>query len=219
MGKKRKSKGKKVRYILVRSKAYGDHYRAVRGSYTEIFLADGMKESTAKQTTANLMAKIIFDAVNDLAPGFKDTVFWSKLLQKIRAQQKEGKLISYLPLEKMEMRPNYRTNKHGYFYIKPQYPGPNMVLDYTLYGPATDRAYLMSILRIATDETLLNAYPAEVLTAQLSGELQKGEVLLRFSELPANAQCLYVLKCEKLKDGKVVGTLARMGVAFLRKIG
>lgn len=218
MGKKRKNKGKKVEYILVRSLAYGDHYRVKRGTYTEVSLADGMKASGTKQSTANLMAKIIFDAVNDLAPGFKNTVFWSRLLKIFRAQQKAGGAITYLPFQKMEMRPTYRSHTHGDFYIGKQ-ANSITTLNYTLFREPTDRAYAMSVLRIATDETLLNAYPPETITTTITGELEKGELLLDFIALPATAQCLYVLKCEKLRHGKIMGTLASKSVVFLRQIG
>ncbi len=193
----------------VDSTAYGYHVRAKRGTYTEITLADGMKESSTEQARANLMAKLIFDSVNGFAPNFKDGKFWSRLVSVFRKQKKAGKRYGYADFEGMEVRVEYPTSAQGSFQL---YAGNGKArLEYEF---RKNSAYLVRVLRIAADETLLVPYPTEVIERVVDITERKGILPLAFSLLPVESAVVYVLQCEQLHKGKPAGILTGKAVRF-----
>ena len=83
------------------------------------------------------------------------------------------------------------------------------------YQPLKNKCYRLSLLRIATDETLLHLYPQKKLTAELKDVIETGCIRLGFDLLPSGAQSLYVLHCEHLINGEPDGLLKSKGVRFL----
>lgn len=195
---------------FVDSHAYGAHARAKRGTYTPISLSEGMQKSAEVQKQVNLMAKVIFDAVNGFVPGFKDGKFWSRLLSVLRKQQKEGKIYSYKDFDLMEMRLEYTTSKHGYFRVVVE-EHKKVQLHYQL---VKEQSYCISLLRIASDETLLKPYPNEVVEVVVSYQPGMEALPLVFSDLPVGANVLWVLHCEQLIDDQPAGLLKSRGVKF-----
>jgi hypothetical protein len=196
---------------FVDSKAYGLHTRAIRGSKTPITLADGMKVSSTNQNEANLRAKIIFDAVNEFAPGFKNGPFWSRLVSFFRRQKKEGKSYSYADFHDLEMRWDYPTSKHGKFSLSAE--GSSARLKYYLKA---DTGYSLSLLRIAADQMLLNPYPTETSKIEVNAGELNGATQFDFTPLPEQTPMLYVLLCEQLKEGKPTGLLRAKGMKFFK---
>jgi len=196
---------------FVDSKAYGAHARAKRGTYKPVILAEGMKESAAVQTQVNLMAKVIFDAVNHFMPGFKDGKLWSRLLSVFRQQKKTGKAYNYGSLNSMEMRVDYPISKHGSFWLAKD-QDHRLLLHYQFYK---EEHYRLRVLRIAADETLLHPYPHETLTVDVNNGTKMGNLHFDFSVLPADANTLYVLHCEQFANGEPTGLLKGKGVRFL----
>jgi len=194
----------------VSSKAYQAHVRAKRGTYTPISLADGMKRSAAEQTQANLMAKIVFDAVNKFAPKFKDGKFWSRLVSAFRLLIKEKNSKGYKPLDGLEVRPDYPMSKQGNFRLMKRVDA--LVFSYRL---KIATGYRLSILRMATDQDMLIPYPDDVIIMVIGEDELDGKVLLHFDALPDEAQILYVMKCEQLVNGKLIGKLSQKSVSFL----
>lgn len=196
---------------FVDSKTYGAHARAKRGTYKPISLNQGMKESGAVQKQVNLIAKVIFDAVKDFVPGFKDGKLWARLLSVFRQQQKAGKSYSYHDFNTMEMRSDYPSSKHGLFRLIAN-SEKELMLHYQLQQEAS---YRISLLRIATDESLLTPYPPETVTFNLEKGDSIGQFPIDFGVLPADANAFYVLQCEQLVNGKPTGLLKSKGVTFL----
>ncbi|RYG19672.1 MAG: hypothetical protein EOO07_06395 [Chitinophagaceae bacterium] len=195
---------------FVDSKAYGAHARAKRGTYTPISLSEGMQKSAEVQKQVNLMAKVVFDAVNGFVPGFKDGKFWPRLLSVFRKQQKAGEKYSYKDFDLMEMRLEYPTSKHGFFRLVNG--GDNKVqLHYQL---AKGESYRLSLLRIASDETLLIPYTEEVIEVVVAYQTGVEVLSFAFTDLPAGNNVLWVLHCEQLNDGLPIGLLKSRGLKF-----
>jgi len=72
---------------FVKSKRYGKHARAKRGTYTEAVLNSRMEESKNRLITANMPAQLIFNAVRE---EHKDGTLWTRLLSIYRKQIKDG---------------------------------------------------------------------------------------------------------------------------------
>lgn len=195
---------------FVDSKAYGAHARAKRGTYKPISLSEGMQKSADVQKRVNLMAKIVFDAVNSFVPGFKDGKFWSRLLSVFRKQHKAGKMFSYTDFDLMEMRLEYPASKHGFFRLVPEHTN-KVQLHYQL---AKEGSYVLRLLRIASDATLLMAYAQEVVEVVVAYEGSMAVKPFVFNELPSGAHVLWVLHCEQLIADQPAGLLKCQGVKF-----
>jgi len=161
------------------------------------------------------MAKIIFDAVNEFAPGFKNGKFWSRLVSVFRQQKKDNQVYNYVGFNGMEMRLDYPSTKKGRFMVhhKNEKTNPSLELSYHLNNTA---GYKLSLLRIATDETLLIPYTIETLEGEAKEGEKTGTLHFQFTTLPENAQFLYVLYCEQLKNGKPIGLISGKSVVFLK---
>jgi len=196
----------------VHSKAYGNHVRAIRGTHTPITLSDGMKESSFNQAQANKMAKIIFDTSKDFAPGFKDGRFWTRLVSVFRQQKKAGKDYHYSDFDLMDMRRDYAMSKLGMFSLT---AGLNETQHLLLhYNLKPDMPYRLSLLRMATDETLLNPFPNEIKEITVNARTKIGTAEFDFTPLPANSSVLYALKCEPIENGKITNSVSGKSVRF-----
>ncbi|RYF11958.1 MAG: hypothetical protein EOO42_20685 [Flavobacteriales bacterium] len=195
---------------FVDSKAYGTHARAKRGTYTPITLPDGMQKSAKVQTQVNQLAKVVFDAVNTFVPGFKNGKLWPRLLSIFRQQNKLGKNYSYKDFDLMEIRVDHPTSKQGSFRLASR--GEKTVqLHYQLGEEAT---YRIRLLRMASDATLLNPYPTEMLEITITHSPETKVALLTFSNPPENANLLYVLHCDRLINDQPSEILKYQGVKF-----
>lgn len=197
---------------FVNSRTYGKHARAKRGTYTPITLAVGMEKSAKVQTEVNQLAKIVFDSARVFVPRFKDGRLWARLLSVFRQQHKAGKAFNYLDFNQMDMRLDYPTSKHGVFRLKKADTEHNMILQCQI---APEKTYLIRLLRIASDKSLLLAYPEEVRQFAVEGDSNLVSVTLNFGVLPDYANTLYVLHCEELIDGMPADVLRCQSVKFL----
>jgi hypothetical protein len=199
---------------FVDSKAYGFHSRKKREFWEK---SDGMIASSNNQSEANLMAKIIFNAVNEFAPGFKNGQFWSRLVSVFRQQKKTGENYNYAGFKGMEMRLDYPTSKQGRFLLfgNKNDGTKNDAIKLNYYLNHTT-GYRLSILRIAADETLLVPFSIERLDAEIKDGEKSGDSIFEFTALPEGAQALFVLQCDQFKDGRSTGLLKGKSVVFLK---
>ncbi|MFA6275400.1 MAG: hypothetical protein WC622_01550 [Pedobacter sp.] len=197
---------------FVDSNAYGFHGRKKRTIWEK---SEGMISSSTNQTQANLMAKIIFDAVNELAPGFKNGKFWSRLVSVFRQQKKANQVYNYAGFNGMEMRLDYPSSRKGRFTLHHQKEKAEHSLELTYYLKNTE-GYKLSLLRIASDETLLNPFSIEKLEGETKEGEKTGTLHFQFTALPESAQLLYVLQCEQLINGKPTALISGKSVVFLK---
>jgi hypothetical protein len=195
---------------FVNSRAYKPHIRQKRGTLTPVTLSEGMKASARDQTHVNQMAKILFDEVNEFAPYFKNGRFWSRLLSVFRQQKKAGRPYNYDDFDMMEVRKDYYMSRFGSLSLK----AVDADIKFT-YHMTSEIGHLLSIMRIATDETLLIPYPTEIKEIWVNEGERAGVVPYIFTALPAGANTLYVLKCEQFESGVPTGYLKDQSVCFL----
>lgn len=113
------------------------------------------------------------------------------------------------------MRLDYPSSKKGRFtlYHKKEQTKCAIELNYYLNNTT---AYKLGLLRIAADETLLIPYAIEKLAGVTKEGEKTGTLHFQFTPLPENAQLLYVLYCEQLKNGKPTGLISGKSVVFLK---
>lgn len=95
----------------VRSKTYGDHIRAKRGTKKPAEVNKAFKESTARLKQVNHFAKVIKDALDPYREVFHDGTFWTRLLSLFRNQLKKTGKLSWSALKKFELIGDFRLNR------------------------------------------------------------------------------------------------------------
>lgn len=204
---------------FVDSKAYGAHTRAKRGTYTPITLADGMKESGAKQTIANNKASLLFNPLKTFANGFSNGKLWSTLVGKFRKQQREQRPYTFADFHLMQIREDYSTHKHGTFRLLRNTETEQVTLTiHKRFMPIEqdEGQYKISLLRIPATALLTEPYPTTVLGhfAQIGSSTTT--LVFDFPALPPGADVLYCLKCEGYQNGEALATLKSMGMVLLK---
>jgi hypothetical protein len=112
---KSKSAKKKRRYppvmITVKSKTYGTHERAARGSWKKAKLNDAMKGHSERMIGSNAPAKLILDALAPFRTNFKGGQLWQKLLKHFALQAKQFKDYSVLGIAHWDLNLHEPTSR------------------------------------------------------------------------------------------------------------
>lgn len=97
--------------IIVKSKAYGPHERAPRGSKSEAVLNSAMKAHGQRLLNSNVPAKLIVDALQPFRENFKGGLLWQRLVKHFAAQAKNGEPYSVAGITGWDFNDQYRINK------------------------------------------------------------------------------------------------------------
>jgi hypothetical protein len=108
---KRKSSKKTADKVVVKSKAYGVHERAARGSKSRAFVNPAMKAHGRRLRKSNIPAKLILDALQPFRENFKGGMLWQRLVKHFAAQAKEGKAYSVVGIENWDLNAQYLTSR------------------------------------------------------------------------------------------------------------
>lgn len=96
----------------VRSKTYGDHVRAARGTKKPAEVNKAFQESTGRLRQVNLFAKVVKDALDPYRKDFYDGTFWFRLLSLFRRQLKKTGKLSWSALEGFELIGKCHLSRH-----------------------------------------------------------------------------------------------------------
>jgi hypothetical protein len=108
---KRKSSKKTADKVVVKSKAYGVHERAARGSKSRAIVNPAMKAHGRRLRKSNIPAKLILDALQPFRENFKGGMLWQRLVKHFAAQAKEGKAYSVAGIENWDLNAQYLTSR------------------------------------------------------------------------------------------------------------
>lgn len=92
---------------LVKSRKYGDHYRAARGTYKKAKLNAACKKNGKELLRANGPAKMIQDALRPYRIGFYDGTMWSRLLKLMKKAQGGKKSVDFNMLRRFDINEDY----------------------------------------------------------------------------------------------------------------
>lgn len=87
----------------VNSRTYPEHLRRRRGSKKKAELNDAFKASGLDLQAANIVAKLIFDAIEPHRQNFKGGLMWQRLVSVFKAQYKERRAFNFLALTGFEI--------------------------------------------------------------------------------------------------------------------
>jgi hypothetical protein len=92
---------------FVKSRAYGDHLRAKRGTYKKAVVNEALKQESKTLISANIPAKIIKDAIDPYRGNFVGGTFWQRLVSLFRRQLKESRSIDFGKIGQFEVHEDH----------------------------------------------------------------------------------------------------------------
>jgi hypothetical protein len=111
MPSKKKTRKNPAEKVVVKSKAYGTHERAPRGSKSTAVLNLAMKAHGRRLRKSNIPAKLITDALQPFRENFKGGMIWQRLVKHFAAQAKKGDLYSVTGIEGWDLNGQYLTSR------------------------------------------------------------------------------------------------------------
>lgn len=97
--------------VLVRSRAYGDHVRAKRGTYKKAKLNAALKKGTVLIGEANAAAKLFKDTIEPYRKDLIEKSLWPNLLSMFRRQQTETGMVDFGQLKPFEFHSRYTLDR------------------------------------------------------------------------------------------------------------
>lgn len=97
--------------ILVRSRAYGDHVRAKRGTYKKARLNAALRKGTVLIGEANAAAKLFKDTIEPYRKDLIEKSIWPNLLSMFRRQQTETGIVDFSRLKPFEIHSRYTLDR------------------------------------------------------------------------------------------------------------
>jgi len=98
-------------WVLVKSDAYGDHYRRKRGTVKPVELNDALKLSNKLMADADVYAKAIKDALDPFREKFEDGTMWSRLVKLFKRQLKKNGRVELKALEEFECHKKFHLRR------------------------------------------------------------------------------------------------------------
>ena len=225
-GSGRKRKLKPPGKVVVRSKTYGRHERAARGTVTPAELNESMKAYGERMIRSNMPARLIQDAQKPFRANFTGGQLWQSLVKHFAAQANEGLEYSVVGLQSMDLHKYYTTSRIMSPAFNAQYNEVTGSLDMTFnHTPESSflkRAHYVNGFRI----TIIAMFPdfrkntivtlSEVLPHRA---LRETVPVSFFIKVPGEAmQCLLGYKIEGTKDGNVCASMVTRCMYFSHAI-
>jgi hypothetical protein len=95
----------------VKSKAYGEHYRAPRGSRSKALLNPAMKAHGRRLRKSTIPAKLIMDALQPFRQNFTGGMLWQRLVKHFALQGKLGAPYSVTGIEYWDLNAAHPTSR------------------------------------------------------------------------------------------------------------
>jgi hypothetical protein len=102
---------------FVKSKAYGDHVRAKRGTRKKAELNGVLKREVKRLISANVPAKILKDAIDPHCGTLKAGRLWQRLLSLFRKQLKDNGVSDFTRIERFEINDEFRFER--FLHVEP----------------------------------------------------------------------------------------------------
>ena len=220
MAKKKAHSNKKLmpeKKVTVKSRAYGIHTRAARGSKTPVKLNDSFAEYNARTTAVNAVAKRVHDLLKVCSAGFKEKMLWQAMLSLMRKAMTDD-VTKLLPaLNGMELNPKYPLQRFARPFLLPvenregklvvrlkDIMRPRVKSKDTQYGY---ELFLLLLGKKTAADTIIQAS-----TGWMGIEVASGEMVFTYT-LPEKMKhyvlCLHFMTGN---DGEATSTLASRGM-------
>lgn len=102
---------------FVRSRTYGDHVRAKRGTYKSARVNEALQQESKTLLRANVPAKIFKDAIDPYRGELTGGMLWQRLVSMFRKQLKENGACDFAKMERFEIHADYPFER--FLYVQP----------------------------------------------------------------------------------------------------
>jgi hypothetical protein len=203
---------------LVKSRTYGDHLRAKRGTHKKVVLNAVLQKGTEHVGEANAAAKLIKDALGPYRKGLIDNTFWPNLLSMFRLQQINTGTVDFSELKPLEFHPRYTLHKLLGVQVGTSYDDSTRMLRAVVsynslphFGKSRVDGYKLSAIVLFPD---LKKKTAEIViqeSAVMPREKNQSPFDVAVS-VPDGAECFVLcLRIDGCSEGKVYHTIATKG--------
>jgi hypothetical protein len=209
---------------FVKSRTYGDHIRAARGTHKKAEVNDAFKKESESLLSANVPAKIFKDAIEPYRDDFKGGLLWQRLVSMFRKQLRDHGSFDFSNMEPFEIHTDYPFER--FLSVRPKIkldPKKSLLHVYVVYDkhPRFNRSsfidgYRLSVICIFPDlkKKTSKSVAAHSKIMALTGNVSPLNVQL---DVPPKAKSFVVcIKIEGCLDGTVNSTPATKG---LRVVG
>ena len=205
--------------VVVKSRAYGVHERAARGSKTPVVINDVLQKNVAKTVVVTAKAKRVHDMLKICGEHFKEKMLWQEMLSRMRMAASIEALDLLAALKGMELNSRYPLKRFAHPLVRDvkwDKKGCEMVMskgyphwkfDDTEY---CYEVFLLMLGKEAGENGLVNGR-----SDWLKAEDKDGEIRFEFI---VPEKVVYYLVCLHFmtgKDGKETGMLANRGMRIL----
>lgn len=94
-------------FTFVKSRVYGDHVRARRGTYKSAEVNEAFKKESALLLSANVPAKILKDAIEPYRRNLSGGMLWQRLVSMFREQLKTKGAFDFASIKAFEISEEY----------------------------------------------------------------------------------------------------------------
>ena len=207
---------------LVRSRVYGDHVRAKRGTYKKARLNEALKKGSVFIGEANAAAKLFKDAVDPYRKRLIDNSLWPNLLSMFRRQQTKTGCVDFSQLEPFEFHNRYTLHKLLPVDAVISYDDKTGTLRAVIsyqglphFGKSRVDGYKLSAIVLFPDlkKKTANTVVEESAILPLEGKQAPFDVAI---SVPKRADCFILcLRIDGCSEGKVYHTIATKGMAVI----
>lgn len=222
MAKKKAAIKKKLippREVRVKSRAYGEHTRAARGSKTPVGLNEVFAKYNAKTVAVNATAKRIHDLIKHCGKSFKEAGLWQVMLSRMRKATAEDVMGMLMALKGMDLNSKYPMGRFAHpFLSSAEWNEKGCTV--LLHGgqphiKSRDTEYRYEVFLL----TLGKEAEGDAVVSDVSRWMEEGkdEDVIKF-EFATTASVNYYVVCVHLmtgKDGRETGTLASRAMKVL----
>ena len=205
---------------FVRSRAYGDHVRAKRGTYKEAKVNDAFKSESKQLVGANVPAKIFKDAIDPYRTDIAEGQLWQRLVSIFRRQLNDHGQYDFGRLPQFELHSKHTLGRLLRISTTTSFDKDDSLLQVTInydLHPKFTKArnvdgYVLSIIGVFPDSKRKTA-AARLVTSETIG-LTKSPKPVRFQlEVPKRTKCYVVcVKIEGCVNGIPSGFVSTMGM-------
>ncbi|HSZ32742.1 MAG TPA: hypothetical protein VK772_05490 [Puia sp.] len=222
MPAKKKLRKNPAEKIVVKSKAYGVHERAPRGSKSKAVLNKAMKAHGKRLRESTAPAKLIMDALQPFRENFKGGMIWQRLVKHFASQAKNGEAYSVAGIANWDFNTAYLTSRIMGVSddIKPddEFSILKVNLNYTLSKRFLERKSDITAFRI----TLIFLFPdfknnrIKTIPFVLPDKLLSDNSLYSFIvDIPRRANSyLCCFKAEACSNGEIQQNTKNVGIAM-----
>jgi hypothetical protein len=211
-------------WVLVKSNAYGEHYRRKRGSIKPAELNDALKLSNALMADADVYAKAIKDALDPFREKFEDGTMWSRLVKLFKKQLKKNGRVELKALEEFECHKRFHLRRilHRQLSVSMSDQNNTLEVEAMTYGALKARWEkaddYRQILIVVFYDTKLDAKVSSDTVILPLGKTKRNVQKVSLAIPDQSVTAIITLRCDFWRNEGTAGGNSRRGMEILQVV-